>query len=124
MRAISVLETWKGGVLVYKSVDINASDSWAEFEAAWSPDGQWIAIVRDAPAPQIWLVRPDGTGAHILVQGEKISYSGLRWSPDSRFLVYCRYSTQTGGTPEIWQADTTTDQQIKVGAGILPGFLQ
>ena len=108
----------------HKSMDISASNPWAEFEAAWSPDGQWIAIVQDAPESQIWLVRADGTGGHILVQREKISYSDLRWSPDSRFLVYCRYSTETGGTPEIWQADTQTGQQIQVGAGVLPGFLQ
>ena len=107
-----------------KSVDISASDSWSEFEAEWSPDGQWIAIVRDAPAPQIWLVRADGTEGHILVDGERISYSDLRWSPDSRFLVYCRYSTQTGGIPEIWQAEIATGQQIKVGAGVLPTLLQ
>lgn len=107
-----------------KSMDISASDNWTEFEAVWSPDGQWIAIVRDAPAPQIWLVRPDGSDGYSLVMEEKVSYSNLRWSPNGQFLVYCRYSTDDMERPEIWLADIGTDKQTRVITGILPTLLQ
>jgi TolB protein len=39
--------------------------------AAWSPDGRWIAFSRlktEGGIPDLWLVRPDGTDAHMLVR--------------------------------------------------------
>ena len=68
---------------------------------SWSPDGEWIAYHRvgrstdadDPTAPpgphlvsEIWLVRPDGTDAHLLsvIDG----YGGhFDWSPDGSRLV-------------------------------------
>jgi len=38
--------------------------------AVWSPDGRWIAFTRlktEGGIPDLWLVRPNGTGAHRLV---------------------------------------------------------
>jgi TolB protein len=38
--------------------------------AAWSPDGRWIAFSRlktEGGIPDLWLVRPNGTGAHRFV---------------------------------------------------------
>ncbi|MEO6063469.1 MAG: hypothetical protein ABIQ99_16170, partial [Thermoflexales bacterium] len=34
----------------------------------WSPDGRWISFVRTNlrtinPIPEVWLIRPDGSGA-------------------------------------------------------------
>ncbi len=51
----------------------------------WSPDGQWIAwsIGTFPPSNELWLMKPDGTGAHMLAYGGDPS-----WSPDSRQLVY------------------------------------
>lgn len=39
----------------------------------WSPDGRWIAFMRTSlreinPAPEIWLIAPDGTSAHLAVR--------------------------------------------------------
>ena len=41
----------------------------------WSPDGRWIAFARGAT---MWLIHPDGTGAHALAAGE----FPVSWSPD------------------------------------------
>lgn len=48
----------------------------------WSPDGHWIAY----SAPQgLALVRPNGTGRHIVARG---SISSFAWSPNGRKLAY------------------------------------
>ncbi len=114
-----------------QSIDLGGSNNQVEFETAWSADGQWIAIVRDSSSSgspgqrqEIWLVRPDGSGGHSIVSEEHVSYSNLGWSPDSRFLVYCRYSTDHIGKPEIWLADLMTGNQARlVTGGILPLLL-
>ena len=63
----------------------------------WSPDGQWIAFSRRsadaAGAGEIWLVHPDGTGAHMVIQGEWV----VGWSPDGSHLAILQ--TQTPTTP-------------------------
>jgi ABC-type nickel/cobalt efflux system permease component RcnA/Tol biopolymer transport system component len=114
-----------------RSIDPGGPGTQVEFETAWSPDGQWIAITRDASSPgqpnqrqEIWLVRPDGSQGHTLVNEKQVSYSNLAWSPDGRFLAYCRYSTVDAGNPEIWLADLAGGQQTRlVTGGILPVLL-
>ena len=61
----------------------------------WSPDGQWLAVVRrawveDMPEPenQVWIMRPDGTEASQMTDTEKTTYGQPAWSPDSRYLVF------------------------------------
>jgi Tol biopolymer transport system component len=55
----------------------------------WSPDGQWLAY-DVAPGgglnAQIWLMRPDGTGAKRLTAGGKENNFLDGWTDDSRFL--------------------------------------
>jgi Tol biopolymer transport system component len=112
-------------------IDLGGPSTGAEFETSWSPDGQWIAITRDASSPsqpnhrqEIWLVRPDGSQGHVIVNEKQVSYSNLAWSPDSHFLVYCRYSTDFIGAPEIWLADLAGGKQTRlVTGGILPVLL-
>ena len=51
----------------------------------WSPDGAWIAYRRiDGTAA---LVSPDGSHSKRILGGAKIR-AGLRWSPDSRYLLF------------------------------------
>lgn len=50
----------------------------------WSPRGDWIAYVRgDYRAPELRLVRPDGTGDRRLARG-----SVPTWSPDGRRIAF------------------------------------
>jgi ABC-type nickel/cobalt efflux system permease component RcnA/Tol biopolymer transport system component len=63
---------------------------------AWSPDGEWIALVRrewseDTPGRgnQLWVMRPDGSDLRQLTDAEGEIYFGQPvWSPDSRYLLY------------------------------------
>ena len=78
-------------------VDLGGRDGATDYSGAWSPDGQWIAIDRSIlitqtqNSNQVWLVRPDGSQAHALLQEQGASYSSLGWSPDGRYLTYSRY---------------------------------
>jgi nickel/cobalt exporter len=62
---------------------------------AWSPDGQWLAVVRRAwlegvpeVGNQVWTMRPDGTEARQLTTTDNTTYGQPAWSPDSRYLVF------------------------------------
>ena len=67
---------------------------------AWSPDGQWIAIgVRaesGGPGRQLWLMRPDGSEAHALLQDPAYTYGRYQWDPYSQRLAVQRLPL---GTP-------------------------
>jgi Tol biopolymer transport system component len=62
------------------------SEIWAEL--AWSPDGQWIAVVNQAERPDeqssLWALRADGSEEHYL----GYLASAPVWSPDSQALVF------------------------------------
>jgi eukaryotic-like serine/threonine-protein kinase len=65
--------------------DVVATDA-AEFDAALSPDGRWLAYVSDRTgANEIWVKRyPDG----VAVRVSRNSGFEPRWSADGRELVY------------------------------------
>ena len=57
---------------------------------AWSPNGRWIAFVRRQRGDverEIWVMRPDGSGARRLtsLHGSSINPA---WSPDGRRIVF------------------------------------
>jgi hypothetical protein len=95
----------------------------------WSPDGEWIAYIEsrpgtvettpDGPQPiksgtdQVWLIRPDQTekipignplpAVDVLwrdsCEKDQFIFPDLRWSPNSRYLVYAHV---TAGSPTKW----------------------
>jgi Tol biopolymer transport system component len=56
---------------------------------SWSPDGKWIAFSLCAEKggqddiTMIWLIHPDGTGMHSLVEGSEST-----WSTDGNWLAF------------------------------------
>ena len=67
--------------------------SWPDYNAAWSPDGKWIAFSRVDPSGDqfsgihIWAVRPDGSGLRRLTAGRLQTWRPA-WSPDGRWLAF------------------------------------
>jgi Tol biopolymer transport system component len=66
-----------------------------ESRPAWSPDGEWIAITRSEwggdpqnRGNQIWMARPDGSGAHPITNDKGLYHGQPFWSPDGNYLVY------------------------------------
>jgi Tol biopolymer transport system component len=76
----------------------------------YSPAGDWLAFGRTmqqnnqwTPGRQLWLMRPDGTGAHALTNDPLYNQSAFAWSPDGALLAYMRFNTNDPGAPaEIW----------------------
>jgi TolB protein len=71
---------------------------------AWSPDGQWLAVVRQAWVDglpesdnQVWIMRPDGTEALQMTETENYTYGQPAWSPNSRYLVFDYRVVYDGG---------------------------
>ncbi|HLU11301.1 MAG TPA: SH3 domain-containing protein, partial [Oceanobacillus sp.] len=64
------------------------TDNMNVYWAAWSPDGQRIAI---ANGQQIAMMRPDGSSYGVLAQ-EGAIYSWVGWLPDSETIVYAEQS--------------------------------
>jgi Tol biopolymer transport system component len=65
--------------------------------AAWSPDGTTIAFVRGG---DLYLMKPDGTGARRLVRlGDRMVQAPV-WAPDGSALVFS--TVQFGGTYPLY----------------------
>jgi len=70
---------------------------------AWSPDGEWLAVVRRAwvesipeEGNQLWVMRPDGTEATQYTDQENHTYGQPSWSSDSRYLVFDYRAVEDG----------------------------
>jgi nickel/cobalt exporter len=114
-----------------RTLDLGSAKNQTDYSAAWSPTGDWIAIDRPVSSSdnslngeQIWLMRPDGTGAHILLGETQKSYSDLSWSPDGNFIVYTSYYYQNLGQFNISLVDIQSGQQsMLVSGGSFPTLL-
>ena len=70
---------------------------------AWSPDGEWLAVVRRAwvdgipeEGNQLWVMRPDGTEANQYTDEEKHTFGQPSWSSDSRYLLFDYRAVEDG----------------------------
>lgn len=77
------------------STNISPDPGFENILAAWSPDGEWVAVVRrDLSVPrgdQIWLMRVDGSDARALTGAPAVLHGSLDWSSDGRYLLYDVY---------------------------------
>jgi Tol biopolymer transport system component len=78
-----------------KLTDLNDDPNQENNLAAWSPDGNWMAVVRRdlsaAMGDQIWLMRADGSQARQLTDAPNVLHGSLEWSPDGRYILFDGY---------------------------------
>jgi Tol biopolymer transport system component len=114
-----------------ETIDLGGGADQTDYSAVWSPSGDWIAVdrvvstsVNAVKGDQVWLVRPDGTGAQVLLGEDQKSYSDLSWSPDGKYIVYARYDYQNAGHFDVGLVNVQTGEQvILVSGGSLPSLL-
>ena len=114
-----------------KMIDLSGTAGTQDYPAAWSPDGQWIAVVRDtlnadlsSTSSQIWLVKPDGSQAHVIVNDDDMSYTHIGWTPDGQKLVYSRLINNDVWSENIWLADVDTGQETQlISSGSMPEII-
>jgi Tol biopolymer transport system component len=112
-------------------IDLSGTAGTQDYPAAWSPDGQWIAVVRDtlnadlsSTSSQIWLVKPDGSQAHVIVNDDGMSYTHIGWTPDGQKLVYSRLINNDVWSENIWLADVDTGQETQlISSGSMPEII-
>jgi Tol biopolymer transport system component len=92
----------------------------------WSPDATMLAFTsRLSYQPQVWVVRPDGSGLVQLTDGADGSTSITPvWSPDGRKLLFQR---KANGQVTLWtmNADGTDQRQLSptpVGSDYVGGY--
>jgi nickel/cobalt exporter len=97
-------------------VNLTGNNAVGDTWASWSPDGEWIAVVRrvfsdtdPSLGDQIWLMRPDGTEAHPITQDVNVLHGVSAWSPDGQYLVYQQHPLAGAGSqPGVWLLEIET----------------
>lgn len=98
-------------------------------EAAWSPDGQTIAVARRylderiTRGHQLFLYDVNTQTFTPLIYDERYIHSYFSWSPDGRYLLMNRFQVLTDSgentsqsTPEIWIYDMQTGDLKRIAA--------
>jgi TolB protein len=84
---------------------------------AWSPDGRSIAFIRvRRHGDQIWTMRADGSGAHLLQTDSGRSDSSLAWSHDGRWIAFASSRTSEPRAIKVMRADGSDPRTITHGA--------
>lgn len=81
--------------------------------AAWSPDGRWIAYGRKplstAAGRQLWLMQADGSDDQALTNDLIWQHGPPTWSSDGRFLLMQKFNTgEPSSQPGIWLLEVST----------------
>ncbi|MRR23888.1 peptidase S41, partial [bacterium] len=79
-------------------------------DAAWSPDGKWIAYFSDSSGEyELYLVSPDGKSDPVKLTSLGAGYRHtLKWSPDSKKIAW------TDQTLTLWYIDVASKAITKV----------
>lgn len=88
------------------------------YTPSWSPDGRWISYILDPgnlnAITELWMVRPDGTGAHKVAAGNTFQPLGYPlYAPDGTLLVSKSRDLMLGDqllgqTWDLYKVDTST----------------
>ena len=78
-----------------------------DYSPAWSPDGRWLAFVRDW---QIYVVRANGTGLHRLTPPGR--YAQPAWSPGGKYIATTRGVVRRPAAVYVMRADGTGQRRI------------
>lgn len=109
-REVAFWTSWRGNqpdVWVVSTRDgrlrpLAADPGVAESEPAWAPNGSWVAFASSrAGGPNIWLVRPDGSGLTQLTTGSATDDEPV-WSPDSTRIAFV---SDRAGERNIWMVN-------------------
>ncbi|OPL17623.1 MAG: hypothetical protein AVO35_09340 [Candidatus Aegiribacteria sp. MLS_C] len=69
---------------------------------SYSPDGQWLLFeVREGGSTDIWLMRPDGSDAHAVIEDASNDIHPC-WGPDPGWFAF---SSDRSGNYDIWISD-------------------
>ncbi|MBN8582154.1 MAG: PD40 domain-containing protein [Anaerolineae bacterium] len=93
-----VTELFLYGVESQTLVNISPNEGFENTLAAWSPDGETIAVIRrDLSIPrgdQIWVMNADGSDARMLTNDTDALHGSLNWSPNGKYLLYELYALE------------------------------
>lgn len=83
---------WKTNLSTGKFQQLTQIDkdnpSLSAFNPSWSPDGKWIAFLRDS---HIWLMRPNGVNQIQLTMNDKQKgHTSVSWFSDSRRIIFSK----------------------------------